>query len=265
MTNQPKLLDGAEPAGFIQALHIRIVAGMKTNPRLAIIRSAENPAGDQYLRMKHRHGRTIGVPVDLYVESGKGIIKRIEQLNADPNVTGILIQLPLKEGGELTNRALAAVTQAKDIDGLGPNSPYEPGTVKAVLWLLAAYNIDITGRSVIVGQGRLVGRPLADRLEAAGHEVVRADITTADLGALTRTGDLLFTGTGRPGLIHADMVKPGAVVVDTGAPSAELDPALYERSDLKAITPNPGGVGPMTVVSLFDNLLIAAQTTRATP
>ncbi len=259
MTTGPKLLDGNAPADFLQMRHAQIVASLSQKPRLAIIRSADNPAADRYLKLKRAYGEAIGAPVDLYVEDAPTLMERIEALNADPGVTGIIIQLPVA-GPDLTGKALAAVAPAKDVDGLGPNSPFEPGTVKAVLWLLAAHNIDLSGRSVIVGQGRLVGRPLASRLEAAGHEVVTADIHTADLGAVTRTADFLFTGTGRAGLIRADMVKPGAVVVDTGAPSSELDPALYQRTDLRAITPNPGGVGPMTVACLFDNLLIAATT-----
>jgi methylenetetrahydrofolate dehydrogenase (NADP+)/methenyltetrahydrofolate cyclohydrolase len=124
--------------------------------------------------------------------------------------------------------------------------------------LLAAYNVDLQGRIVVVGQGRLVGKPLADRLEVSGHDVVRCDVHTKDLRAETIQADILFTGTGQEHLIKPDMVKDGAVVVDTGSPRNEIDPALYDRDDL-TITPNPGGVGPMTVASLFDNLLIAAQ------
>jgi methylenetetrahydrofolate dehydrogenase (NADP+)/methenyltetrahydrofolate cyclohydrolase len=253
----PKLLDGREPAAFLQARHIRTVAGLPHPPRLAIVRSTANPAGDQYLRMKRKYGLEIGAEVDLYADPDDQLIDRIGRLNADPAVTGILVQLPLGDRS-LTDRVLAAVDPAKDIDGLGPHSEYEPGTVKAALWLLAAHNVPVAGRIVIVGQGRLVGKPLADRLEAAGHEVVRADINTNDLGAVTRTADMIFTGTGRHGLLKADMVKSGAVIIDTGAPSSELDPELFERPGL-TITPNPGGVGPMTVACLFDNLLIAAQ------
>jgi methylenetetrahydrofolate dehydrogenase (NADP+)/methenyltetrahydrofolate cyclohydrolase len=252
-----KLLDGRDPADFIKERHVRIAAGLPTRPRLAIIRSADNEAGDRYLKMKRGYGEDIGVGVDLYVETSDTILQRIAELNADPAVTGIIIQLPLTDHS-VTTAALAAVAPAKDVDGLGPRSPYEAATPKAALWLLAAYNVTIAGRIVIVGQGRLVGQPLADRLEASGHHVVRVDIHTKDLAAETRQADMIFTGTGRPGLITSDMVKSGAVVVDTGAPSAELDPALFQRDDL-TVTPNPGGVGPMTVVSLFDNLLIAAQ------
>jgi methylenetetrahydrofolate dehydrogenase (NADP+)/methenyltetrahydrofolate cyclohydrolase len=252
-----KLLNGRDVAGFIQERHVRQVEGMERPPRLAIIRSRDNEAGDRYLKMKQKYGEQIGVQVDLYVEEGQGILDRIAALSRDDAVTGILIQLPLTDA-EMTEAALAALPPAKDIDGLGEGSLYEAATPKAALWLLAAYNVDLQGRIVVVGQGRLVGKPLADRLEVSGHDVVRCDVHTKDLRAETILADILFTGTGQEHLIKPDMVKDGAVVVDTGSPRNEIDPALYDRDDL-TITPNPGGVGPMTVASLFDNLLIAAQ------
>jgi len=252
-----KLLSGRDLAEFIAQRHVQLVAGLESQPRLAIIRSEDNIAGDRYLKMKRKYGESIGVGVDLYVETADTILERIAALNADPKVTGIIIQLPLT-GISLTEEALAAIAPAKDIDGLGPNTSFEAATPKASLWLLAAHNVDLKGRIVVVGQGRLVGKPLADRLEASGHDVVRCDIYTKDLKAETIQADILFTGTGQEHLIKPDMVKEGAVLVDTGSPRSEFDPALYDRPDL-TLTPNPGGVGPMTVVSLFDNLLIAAQ------
>ncbi|MDB5178626.1 MAG: putative Methylenetetrahydrofolate dehydrogenase [Patescibacteria group bacterium] len=252
-----KLLDGRDIAQFIQQRHQQMVAGLANQPRLAIIRSADNEGAKRYLKLKSQYGEEIGAAVDVYAEQPGTLLGRIRQLNADPRVTGIIIQLPLPSA-ELTAQAVKAVDPAKDVDGLGPHSSFETATPKAALWLLASHNVDLRGRIVIVGQGRLVGKPLADRLEASGHEVVRVDINTKDLRAETIQADMIFTGTGRPGLIKPNMVKEGAVVVDTGAPLGELDPALYDRDDL-TITPNPGGVGPMTVASLFDNLLIAAQ------
>jgi methylenetetrahydrofolate dehydrogenase (NADP+)/methenyltetrahydrofolate cyclohydrolase len=252
-----KLLDGKDVAEFIKARHAAQVRALTNPPRLAIIRASTNEAGDRYLRMKQRYGEDIGVAVDLYVETSQTILERITGLNQDRAVTGIIVQLPL-ESPEITARALAAVVPAKDIDGLAPGTPFEAATPKAILWLLAAYNVELKGRIVVVGQGRLVGKPLADRLEYAGLEVVRCDINTPDLRAETVQADILFTGTGHTGLIKPEMVKEGAVVVDTGSPTTEFDPALYERQDL-TITPNPGGVGPMTVAALFDNLLIASS------
>ncbi len=251
-----KLLTGRDIADFIKQRHMGMVPGFSVTPKLAIIRSKDNEAGDRYLKMKRQYGLDIGALVDLYVETSGTILDRIATLNADPTVTGIIIQLPLTDQA-ITDQATAAVAPAKDVDGLAPGTTFEAATPKAALWLLAAHNVDLAGRIVVVGQGRLVGKPLADRLEASGHDVVRCDIHTKDLKAETIQADILFTGTGQEHLIKPDMVKHGAVLVDTGSPRYEFDPGLYSRDDL-TLTPNPGGVGPMTVVSLFDNLLIAA-------
>lgn len=255
-----KLLTGRDVAAYIKQRHTSQASGMHPEPRLAIIRSEDNVAGDRYLKMKRKYGEDIGVAVDLYVETSDTILGRIQTLNDDNAVTGILIQLPLTDPS-ITDAAIAAIAPDKDIDGLAPNSRFEAATPKAALWLLASHNVDLEGRIVVVGQGRLVGKPLADRLQASGLDVVRCDINTKDLGAETIQGDIVFTGTGQEHLIKPDMIKSGAVVVDTGSPQGELDPALYDRDDL-TITPNPGGVGPMTVAALFDNLLIAAVTKK---
>lgn len=251
-----KILDGREIASYIKQRHAGQVAGLNFVPKLAIIRSQDNEAAERYLRAKSAYGTDIGVQVDTYVEAPSTILERIASLNADTAVTGLIIQLPLPDA-KITATALAAVAPAKDVDGLGPNSPYEAGTPKAVLWLLAAYNIEIPQRVVVVGQGRLIGQPLANRLEADGHQVTRCDIHTTDLRAATIEADMVLCATGRQHLITSDMIKPGAVCVDAGSPAPEFAPDVYQRTDL-TLTPNPGGVGPMTVVSLFDNLLIAA-------
>jgi methylenetetrahydrofolate dehydrogenase (NADP+)/methenyltetrahydrofolate cyclohydrolase len=253
-----RLLDGRDVAEFIQQRHAQQMRAFSSAPQLAIVRQGDDAATDRYLQVKQRYGSAIGVEVVVYRESGETLLKRIATLNQDAATAGIIIQLPLVDTA-LTDQALAAVAPAKDVDGLGPNSPYETATPKAVLWLLAAYNIDLKARKIIVvGQGRVVGAPLADALEASGCQVTRADVSTADLAAAVLAADLVITATGRPGLITSDMVQPGAIVVDAGAPGSDLDEALRARMDI-TLTPNPGGVGPMTVASLFDNLIIAAQ------
>lgn len=252
-----KRLDGREVAGFIQERHSGQVRGLHLAPRLAIVRQGATPSTDLYLRVKRQYGEEIGAEVDLYTEAPETIMDRIAALNADPATTGIIIQLPFAGAPELEERATAAVALEKDVDGLAPNSPYEVATVKGIFWLLAAYNIDLKGRVAVVGQGRLVGRPFAGQAEASGAEVLRADITTPDLAAVTREAGIIVTATGRPGLITSSMVKNDAIVVDAGAPKSDLAPELLDRPDL-IITPNPGGVGPMTVAALYDNLLIAA-------
>ncbi len=156
----------------------------------------------------------------------------------------------------------------KDVDGLGPNSPFDAATPKAILWLLGGYNIDFKGKTVVVvGQGLLVGAPLATMLEDSGAHVIRCDKSTADLRSEVMKADIIVTATGQPNLITADMVKSGTVVIDAGTAEidgnlvGDVDHALYEDESLK-ITPNPGGVGPITVAALFDNLLQAATKRR---
>ncbi len=254
-----KRLDGRDVAGFIKARHAAVVRGLAVPPRLVIVRQGATPATDMYLRVKQRYGQDLGLTVDTYTETPATLLDRIKTLNHDPAVTGINVELPLADDPGLTGPALAAVKLAKDIEGLAPRSTFEIVTPKAILWLLAAYNIDLKGHLIaVVGQGRLVGRPLADRLEASGCKVIRADEHTPDLAAALSAADIIVSATGQSGLITPAMVAQDAVVVDAGAPHSDLDPALYDRTDLK-ITPNPGGVGPMTVAALFDNLLIAAQ------
>jgi methylenetetrahydrofolate dehydrogenase (NADP+)/methenyltetrahydrofolate cyclohydrolase len=252
-----KLLAGRDIADFIAQRHTTMVAAMAVPPHLAIVRMGKDASTDVYLRVKSHYGESIGANVSVFAETPETILERINHLNLDPGVTGIIVQLPLSDP-KMVGPALAAVALEKDVDGLAPGTSFEAATPKAALWLLAAHNVDVKGRIVVIGQGRLVGKPLADRLEASGLDVVRCDIHTKNLAAETLQADIIFTSTGQPNLIKPDMVKPGAVIVDTGSPKSELDPPLYRQDDL-IITPNPGGVGPMTVVSLFDNLIIAAQ------
>jgi len=257
-----KLLDGSEVAGYIMGRHAGQARSFDAPLRLAIVREGHNPAIEKYLPVQKRYAEDIGVELDVYAETAETLVDRVKSLGADPAVTGIVVKLPLAHP-ELTDAALAAVPVAKDVDGLAPGTRFEAATPKAVSWLLAAYNVDLAGRVLaVVGQGRLVGKPLADAWEASGYKVLRLDDSTTDLAEQLRGADVVVAATGVPGVITADMLQPGAVVVDVGSPASELAADVRDRTDL-TITPNPGGVGPMTVVSLFDNLLIATQNQRS--
>ena len=252
-----KLLNGADLAGFIKERHSRVMASLDYVPTLAIVCVEPNDATQRYLGVKRRYGDDIGVTVRVYEETKTSIADRVKRLNADVDTTGIIVQLPLPSPA-LTDEVLALIDARKDVDGLRPGSLFEPATPKAILWLLAGHNIDLKGRTIaVVGQGRLVGKPLADMLEASGHAVVRCDINTVDLTAHLIEADIIVAATGQAGLIDAAMLKDGAIVIDTGSPQSELSADVLDRTDLIR-TPNPGGVGPMTVAALFDNLMIAA-------
>ncbi|HUP26604.1 MAG TPA: bifunctional 5,10-methylenetetrahydrofolate dehydrogenase/5,10-methenyltetrahydrofolate cyclohydrolase [Candidatus Limnocylindrales bacterium] len=263
-----KLLNGKELAGFIKERQAQQVRSLKQAsnivPRLAIIRTNPDPVVDTYMRLKSQYGEDIGVPVDVHTVLQPEALKRIEQLNTDPQVSGIIVQIPLPDPSQ-TDTILSAVTPQKDVDGLAANTIYDAPTPIAISWLLAGYNVELNGkRIVIVGHGRLVGSPLLKMWQASNYDVAVADKSTADLAALTLGADVVVTATGKPGLITSAMVKEGAVIVDAGVATdknglaGDVAPDLRQRPDI-TITPENGGVGPLTVCALFDNVIRAAR------
>jgi methylenetetrahydrofolate dehydrogenase (NADP+)/methenyltetrahydrofolate cyclohydrolase len=187
-------------------------------------------------------------------------------LNADTSVHGIIIQLPLADESA-TEAAVNAVDPSKDVDGLGRDATLTPATAMAIDWLLAGYNVELKNRPIaIVGKGRLVGAPLAALWATAGYDVTVLDSSTDDLGAALRRAAVIVTATGVPSLIKGNMLQPGAVVVDAGTAAehgkivGDLADEVRERTDL-VMTPEKGGVGPLTVTALFDNVIQAAKAT----
>jgi methylenetetrahydrofolate dehydrogenase (NADP+)/methenyltetrahydrofolate cyclohydrolase len=260
-----KLLDGRELAGFIKQRHFKAVSAMAKRPGLAIIAAGTDPASLSYVRTKERYGADIGVRVEVHqVKGGEAeLLDLIERLNRDDGVTGIIVQLPLPDQS-ITDRVIAAIEPVKDVDGLGPHAKFDPATPLGILWLLASNNIELKDKEILlVGHGRLVGRPLERMLKASGLKPKVADIETKDLQAAVKAADIVISATGRPLLIEPAMLKPGAVVVDAGIAkidgelTGDVDPRVYEMDDV-TVTPVPGGVGPMTVAALFDNLIRAA-------
>lgn len=263
-----KLLSGSELASFIKERQAKQVRGLRqaagVQPRLSIIATTDHPAIQTYVRMKQRYGADILVDVDIHRARQSDVPKLLEQLNADPAVHGIIIQLPLADPAE-TDKLCDLVEPAKDVDALGAHAIYDPATPLAILWLLAGYNVELMGKHIVlVGRGKLVGAPLERLLRAGGHNITVADRATPDIASVVRQADILITATGNPGLITSDMIKPSAVVVDAGVAgeqgktTGDLAADVYERSDL-TITPAKGGVGPLTICALFDNVIRAAR------
>ena len=263
-----KSLNGSELAGFIkerQAHQVRgLIQGYLVTPKLAIVQTVHIPTIDAYVNLKKKYGADIQVDVEPHVVEQSGALQVIEQLNADSTEHGIIVQLPVADPAK-TDELVNAVDPAKDVDGLGQHPDFDPATPTAVNWLLAGYNVELRQKKiVIVGQGRLVGAPLARMFRDSGLDVEVADKTIEDLGALTRRADILITATGQPGLIKSDMIQPDAVVVDAGVATdagklvGDLADDVRERNDL-TITPAKGGVGPLTVCSLFENVITAAR------
>lgn len=264
-----KMLNGKELAEFIQERQVRQVRGLRQvhsiAPKLAIVVTVDNPVIEIYMRLKQVYGAEITVDVDVIRIEQAEAVATIERLNADDSVHGIIVQLPLADPSQ-TESIVAMVAPEKDVDGLGPDSLFDPATPMSILWLLAAYNVDIThGQKVLlIGRGKLVGAPLERMLRASGVDVTVADRDSADMAALAIEADIIVTATGSPAILFPDMIKHKAVVVDAGVASeggktvGDLDPSVYDRDDL-TVTPTRGGVGPLTVCALFDNVIRAAR------
>ncbi|MEO6761796.1 MAG: bifunctional 5,10-methylenetetrahydrofolate dehydrogenase/5,10-methenyltetrahydrofolate cyclohydrolase [Candidatus Saccharimonadales bacterium] len=263
-----KILNGSELAEFIEERQAHQVRGLRQAagviPKLAIIITVDHPAIETYVRMKKRYGADILVDVDVHKIKQAEAPALIAQLNDDDSVHGIIIQLPLEDPAE-TDKIVDLVVPAKDVDALGKNATLEPATPLAIMWLLAGYNVDLRGKKIVlVGRGKLVGAPLERILKASGQDVVVVDRSTDDLESEVTQADVVITATGQPGLITSAIIKPNAVVVDAGVAGeqgktvGDLAADVYDRDDL-IITPKKGGVGPLTISALFDNVIRAAR------
>jgi methylenetetrahydrofolate dehydrogenase (NADP+)/methenyltetrahydrofolate cyclohydrolase len=263
-----KILDGAELAGFIKERQAKQVRALRQSwrviPKLSIVRTGKDDVTGSYLRLKEHYGEDILVDVDLNSVESSELIPTIERLNKDDTVHGIIIQLPLEDSSQ-TEEAVNAVAREKDVDGLGKGTTFIPATALAIDWLVAGYDVTLQGKQIaIVGKGRLVGGPLYELWTKAGFNVTVYDRTTEDLVGTLSQADVLVTATGVPDLITNDMVKEKAVVIDAGTASengkivGDLTADIRDRSDL-TITPEKGGVGPLTVAALFDNVIQSAR------
>lgn len=263
-----KILQGAELQGYIKERQAKQVRALRQAhgvfPKLAIIVTVDDPVIAKYVSLKQVYGEDVLVEVDLHTVAQNDAAARIAQLNADDTVHGIILQLPLAHP-EDTDALIATIAPQKDIDGLRTDSPYIAATAQAIDWLLAGYNVSLKDQKiVIVGNGRLVGRPLAALWQAAKLDVIVCDETTLDVPSVVKQANIIVSAAGVPGLITSAMVRPGAVVVDAGTAAeggkivGDVAPSVRDRSDI-TITPETGGVGPLTIASLFDNLLQAAR------
>lgn len=287
-----ELISGTEISRAMRAEIRERVSGLRARglvPGLATVLVGNHPASEVYVRMKGRaaeeagiHSRQLTLPADTPEEELLGVVAG---LNADPRIHGILVQLPLPE--QIRERViLEAVDPDKDVDGFHPvnvgrmvaGDPHVlvPCTPLGIIEMLLRSGHDPRGKHVVVvGRSNIVGRPVALLLLRKGRggdaTVTVAHSRTPDLGAVTRLADILIVAIGRPGLIRGNMVKPGAVVIDVGVNRVE-DPASEKgyrlvgdvafdevREVAAAISPVPGGVGPMTITMLLHNTVVAAE------
>ncbi|MEO7905276.1 MAG: bifunctional 5,10-methylenetetrahydrofolate dehydrogenase/5,10-methenyltetrahydrofolate cyclohydrolase [Candidatus Saccharimonadales bacterium] len=265
-----KLLSGTELVGYIQERQARQVRALRQAsrvfPRLVIIKSTtSSPVIDTYIRMKQRYGDELLIETVVETLAEADMPAAIERLNADTTVHGIIVQLPLADPA-LTDAIVDVIDPAKDVDGLGSSTVFDSATAEAINWLLAGYAVDLRGKNLtIVGNGRLVGAPLAKIWRDSELTVAVLDDTSTDLAQVIMASDVIVSAAGVPRLITAEMIPIGATVVDAGTTSengvivGDVASEARQRDDLK-ITPEKGGVGPLTIAALYDHVIRAATT-----
>jgi methylenetetrahydrofolate dehydrogenase (NADP+)/methenyltetrahydrofolate cyclohydrolase len=246
-------------------------------PRLATVIVGNDPASKMYVRMKHRACEqvgigSIGIELSDTVNTEK-VLESVRRLNDDTDINGILVQLPLP-GQVDAEQVIAAVSPAKDVDGFHPENlgllfsgrpHFTPCTPTGIMTLLAEYHIPIAGtRAVVAGRSIDVGRPMAALLTNADATVTVCHSKTKDLPEELKRADILVSAIGKAHFIRPEMVKPGAVVIDVGI--NQMGGKLVGDVDFErvkeiasAITPVPGGVGPMTIATLMENTYRAAK------
>ncbi len=279
-----RILDGKAIAARLRARLAERVAALPFRPGLRVMRVGDDPASGVYVRNKDRAAQEVGfdsatlhLPADT---TEAALLAVIAALNADPAVDGILVQLPLPPQIR-PEAAIAAVDPAKDVDGFHPLNAGrlaagQPGLVpctpRGVMHILAEAGVTLRGaRAVVLGRSQIVGRPMAQLLLSADCTVTVAHSRTRDIAAECRRADVLVAAVGRPEMVRGDWIAPGAVVVDVGInrlADGRLvgDVAFAEAVPVAgAITPVPGGVGPMTIACLIENTLEAALLRRASP
>jgi methylenetetrahydrofolate dehydrogenase (NADP+) / methenyltetrahydrofolate cyclohydrolase len=268
-----RVLDGRAVAGSLKEELRAEVAGAGGLGALAIVRGGGDEASEVYARRLETLCGELGVEVRTAEVTAGDALERVRELNGDGGVAGILVQLPLPEGVDDVAVA-AAVEPSKDVDGVNPVNAgrlylglpaMAPATPLAVMELLRRHDVEVHGkRAVVVGRSNITGKPVALLLLAAHATVTLCHSRTADLGAAVREGEIVVAAAGRPALVTGEMVSPGAVVVDVGtnwddaAGKLVGDVAYDEVAEVAgAVSPVPGGVGPLTNLMLVRNLLRA--------
>ncbi len=282
-----RILDGKQVAETLRrALKERVAAFVTERsraPGLHVVIVGDDPASQVYVKAKEKASLEVGMNGKVHrlpAETGEdALLELLAELNRDDTVDGILVQLPLPKHVNET-RVLEAISPWKDVDGFHPENVgllavgrprLVPCTPSGCMKLLAEAQVELSGlRAVVVGRSNIVGKPVAQLLLAANATVTVAHSRTRDLAALCRGADVLVAAIGKPEMLRGDFVKPGAVVLDVGinrVPGSEPgktrlvgDVCFAEASErASAITPVPGGLGPMTIACLLENTLHAAQ------
>lgn len=273
------LIDGKMVSQKIKNELKRKVSTLIKKPSLAVIRVGEDEASKIYIKLKQKMCEELGITFTEYhlnenIEQ-EDLLGLIHKLNADDETTAILLQSPVPYHLNILE-AFKAISPDKDVDGFNPinvgklaigQQAFAPCTPMGIMKLLSEYNIDVEGKNcVVVGRSNIVGRPMAQLLVNANGTVTICHSKTKNLGEITKNADILVVAIGVPGHITADMVKEGAVVIDVGInrlPDSKKIVGDIDFENVKDkcsyITPVPGGVGPMTIITLMENIIKTAE------
>lgn len=267
------ILDGKKLRDELLVQYKEKICNENLDITLAIILVGDNEASKLYIKNKEKYCTEVGIKVDKYLldedTSEEVLINLIKDLNEDEEVTGIILQSPVPKKIDF-DKCSGMILSSKDVDGFTKDNVYNlylnkksilPCTVKGIIKLLEHYNIDISGKNVaIIGRGNIVGKPLAMALENRNATVSLLHSKTKDLKMFTKDADIVVAACGIPKLLTKDMIKEGSVVIDVGI--SRVDDRIVGDIDFDNIkdialfvTPNPGGVGPMTVAMIIDNLI----------
>lgn len=262
-----KVLRGDELASFVKERQVKQVRMLRQAhgivPKLLIVQSIN--ASDviaTYVRMKQRYGADILIEVEVRSCQQTDMTDVIQAANTDKSVHGIIVQLPLDEPSE-TEAIVDMIAPEKDVDGLGARTAFVSATAEAIDWLLAGHSVELADKPIaLLGNGKLVGRPLAKLWREQGYDVTVLDHGSTGIDEVLRTSRVIVSATGQPKVVNNRNVSPGTIVVDAGTVSedgvivGDTDSELQHRHDI-SITPPRGGVGPLTVVLLFDHVIRA--------
>jgi methylenetetrahydrofolate dehydrogenase (NADP+)/methenyltetrahydrofolate cyclohydrolase len=279
-----KIIDGKQVAARCREELKQQVAALRARgiiPGLAVILVGEDPASQVYVRNKHRACEELGIHSEQYTlpadTDRQTLLELITELNGREEIDGILVQLPLP--GHLDEKEiLSAIDPAKDVDSFHPQNVgrlvigdyfFAPCTPSGILTLIDSAGVDLTGKEcVVIGRSNIVGKPMALMLLHRNATVTVCHSKTRELPSVTRRADILISAVGKAGFVTADMVKPGAVVIDVGMNRNQAG-KLCGDVDFESVsrvagylTPVPGGVGPMTITMLLRSTVLSAQNRR---
>ena len=279
MDLQMTILDGKKVASKLKDEIKEKVSNLEIKPGLAVICIGDDPASQIYVKLKRKLCEELGIYIEEHnfdkSVTQTELLELIDDLNEDDSIHGILLQSPIPYHLNILE-LFEKISPKKDVDGFNSvnvgklsqgQDCFVPCTPLGIMRILKEYNIEIEGKNcVVVGRSNIVGRPMAQLLINANGTVTVCHSKTKNLGEITKTADILIVAVGRPEFITADMVKDGAIVVDVGVNRIENSKKIRGDVDFENvkdkcsyITPVPGGVGPMTIITLMSNLLKAYE------